>query len=493
MTTKEIMRIGSGSAANQRCTFGAPTRVVCGVIRRTVGVVAACLAVVGCKDLTNDPGLPAGTPDPAFYNTADGAIGLRTAAVYQMNLAIPQYLVDAGLLSDELIDRQVGSTVFNAGAGSVYTGVVTDALDERLLPEGITAQEGNDGIASYASLQSVRGAVNVALGALATYDTTAASRSQQRVMRGELYALEGYAEILLAEFFCSGVPLSTLDYKQDFTYAPSSTAAQVYTDANIKLDSALVLATGTDSVLNLARVLQGRAQLALGNYAAAADDVALVPPTFQYRVTIQASTMSNVNSGQRGTVSDREGGNGLPFLSSGDPRTATTVRCQPPDSRCPVVPLTMPAKYFSGITTAGYAPFVVADGIEAQLIQAEAQLQPASAPGGPWLTTLNQLRESIGLVDTTDPGTAAARVALLFHERAYWLFLTGHRQGDLRRLIRQYGSQPQFPEFRSDQQVYPTGIYPAPGTGRYGSDVTAPIPTTEYANPNYHGCRDRSA
>ena len=138
-------------------------------------------------------------------------------------------------------------------------------------------------------------------------------------------------------------------------------------------------------------------------------------------------------------------------------------------------------------------PSLVADGIEAQLIQAEAQLQPASAPGGPWLTTLNQLRESIGLVDTTDPGTAAARVALLFHERAYWLFLTGHRQGDLRRLIRQYGSQPQFPEFRSDQQVYPTGLYPAPGTGRYGSDVTVPIPTTEYANPNYHGCRDRSA
>ena len=357
MTTREIMRMWSGKAANQRRTFAEPTRVVYGcirrrVIRKTVGVVAACLAVVGCKDLTSDPGLPAGTPDPVFYNTADGAIGLRTAAVYQMNLAIPQYLVDAGLLSDELIDRYVGSSAYP----SVGTGTVTDALDERLLPEGVTAPQG-DGIASYALLQSVRGAANVAREALATYDTTAASRPQQRVMRGELYALEGFAEILLAEFFCSGVPLSTLDYKQDFTYQPSSTAAQVYTDANTKLDSALALATGTDSVLNLARVLKGRAQLDLGNYAAAADDVALVPTTFQYRVTIQASTMSNVNDGQRGTVSDREGGNGLPFLSSGDPRTATTVRCQPPDSRCPLVPLTMPAKYFSVITAAGYAPF----------------------------------------------------------------------------------------------------------------------------------------
>ena len=35
-----------------------------------------------------------------------------------------------------------------------------------------------------------------------------------------------------------------------------------------------------------------------------------------------------------------------------------------------------------------------------------------------------------------DPGTPDGRVDLLFHERAFWLYLTGHRQGDLRRLIR---------------------------------------------------------
>ena len=30
-----------------------------------------------------------------------------------------------------------------------------------------------------------------------------------RAYRGELYALEGYAEVLLADLFCSGVPLNT--------------------------------------------------------------------------------------------------------------------------------------------------------------------------------------------------------------------------------------------------------------------------------------------
>src|SRR6185312_11168296 len=99
-------------------------------------------------------------------------------------------------------------------------------------------------------------------------------------------------------------------------------------------------------------------------------------------------------------------------------------------------------------------------------------------------------RVSIGLSDTTDPGTADARVDLLFRERAFWLFATGHRQGDLRRLLRQYSAQ--YPRFQSEQKVYPTGVYTAPGTGRYGSDVTVPPPTSEYANPAYHGCLSRA-
>lgn len=35
--------------------------------------------------------------------------------------------------------------------------------------------------------------------------------------------------------------------------------------------------------------------------------------------------------------------------------------------------------------------------------------------------------------------TPAAQEDQLFKERAYWLFLTSHRLGDLRRLVRQYG------------------------------------------------------
>jgi hypothetical protein len=574
-----------------------------GSSRTALGIMSICLAGIGCKDLTSDPGLPAGTPDPATYYSVDGAIGMRVAAVSQLNTAIPHYLVETGLLADELIDRNTGSTT------KVGQTDILDPLDERLLPEGV-ANSTLDGSASYAYLQTVRGAANVALGALATYDTAAANRASQQLMRGELYAFQGYAELLLADFFCSGVPLSTLDYKQDFTYQPSSNTQQVYTDAKTKLDSALVLSVGNDSVLNMARVLKGRALLALGNYAAAADDVALVPTAFQYRLTVSLTTLSNFISGgsnQSGTVADSEGENGLPFLSSGDPRSAVTVMCSPPDMRCQTHTLTMPAKYFGVVTSAGYAPFVLANGIEARLIEAEAALH-ANPNTTQWLSILNTLRttglvtipeQSIldtlgvthcgdsygtcgaglggggsdpiygqpasgfpgysitattttagadqiflqngmsvknycnvhswyrpcysdnnmvvltltrpmsvywndgtggvnGLAPLADSGATltgaaagAARIAELFRERAYWLFMTGHRQGDLRRLIRQYGGQ--YAQFRSQQQVYPAGVYTAPGSGRYGNDTNAPIPITESANPNFHGCIDRNA
>jgi hypothetical protein len=157
----------------------------------------------------------------------------------------------------------------------------------------------------------------------------------------------------------------------------------------------------------------------------------------------------------------------------------------------------------------GSGAIVLASGVEARLIQAEAQLQASDVAS--WLATLNRLRTD-GTYDTrrnaqdstqtdtlwhagtggvarlrplADPGTPDARVDLLFQERGYWLFLTGHRQGDLRRLVRAYGRNP--------EGVYPTGPYPG-AFNIYGTDVTAPIPGAErVSNPLFTGCRSRGA
>jgi hypothetical protein len=75
-------------------------------------------------------------------------------------------------------------------------------------------------------------------------------------------------------------------------------------------------------------------------------------------------------------------------------------------------------------------------------------------------------------------------VNLLFRERGFWLFLTGQRQGALRRLIRQYG--------RTQETVYPIGAHPPTGLP-YGEDVTLPIPILEYVNPLFTGCLSREA
>lgn len=462
-------------------------------------IPSVCLVVFlsGCKDLTGSPGLPAGTPNPSSYNTPAGAVGMRNAAIFQVVNAVPQYLIESGLLTDELEDPETG---ISHGLQLQNGQALVDPLDERILTVGTTG-----GISSYNKLQTIREFANQAIGALATYDTAAARADSVKILRGELYAMKGYGEILLADLFCSGVPLSTLDFQGDFTYAASSTTQQVYLAAIAQLDTALTLASASDSVKNLALVLKGRAYLDVGNALAAVDDVTTVPDTFQYGTQITFSGESkNVTANEfsiTATVSDTEGHNGLPYRSSGDARTASvavTVNSVTGDS------LYFPQKYLAALSGSGYAPFLLASGIEARLIQAEAALQTAPNSGA-WLAILNALRANAainthGVIPAlpntlTDPGATltgnaqiVARVALLFRERAYWLFLDGHRQGDLRRLIRQYG-----PIGLTQDHVYPVGPYNGPGVGAYGTSIVVPIPVAEDANPHFHGCLNNAA
>ena len=72
---------------------------------------------------------------------------------------------------------------------------------------------------------------------------------------------------------------------------------------------------------------------------------------------------------------------------------------------------------------------------------------------------------------------------LLFYERGFTLFGEGHRVGDRRRLIRQYG--------RGAEEVFPTGAYHKGGF--YGTDTNLIIPLAEEDNPYFSGCLDRGA
>src|SRR6185437_8725735 len=223
--------------------------------------------------------------------------------------------------------------------------------------------------AVYGFLQKARGQSRESRGALAAFIPTGSNELQ-----GHLDAIEGYSEVYLADMFCSGVPLSTLDFGKDFTYKPGSSTIDIYKNAIALFDSALTLAADSDRILNFARVGKARALLDIGSYADAGTIVADVPNEFQYVLLYDQSTSPgainpDVNesfvskdfdlfgTGMLVTMTDAEGENGLPFMSSGDPRTAWVDNGVNQHGR----QLAYPAKY----SIAGDGPVVIASGIEA--------------------------------------------------------------------------------------------------------------------------------
>ena len=301
--------------------------------------------------------------------------------------------------------------------------------------------------------------------------------------QSEVLSLAGYAYILFAENYCSGVPFSTLDANNNIVYGDPQTREQMLQTAVAKFDSAITIATEKEAgdLLDLARVGKGRALLDLGQFADAAAAVADVSTSFEYLIRSSSNSLRQNNGIWNYTantfafsVPDREGENGLPYLSANDPRLDVVATGLRGFDRA--TPFNLQLKYPDLQSNV-----VLASGIEARLIQAEAQFR-AGTPG-PAIGTLNALRATVGLGALTDPGTEAARTDVMFRERAFWMWGTAHRLGDMRRLVRQY-SRPQ-------DTVFPVGEYHK--GGEYGSDVNFPVSSDERNNPNFTGCIDRSA
>ena len=325
---------------------------------------------------------------------------------------------------------------------------------------------------------------------------------------GEAYALEGMTYIYFGENYCSGVPISTATEDGTLTFGDPVPTTELFNQAIKRFDSALAYPgpASTTTVLNLAKVGKGRALLNLGQYAAAAAAVAGVPTTFTYGMTHTTALgrqyngmYAFINLNERFSVADLDGENGLNFRGANDPRV--------PWARIPANDVgfdNATPQYDQGKFASESATDVVANGVEARLIEAEAQLKAGDNAG--WLATLNALRATAGLTPTVfpagfpaafpaltplaDPGSTTAREDLMFRERAFWLYLTSHRLGDLRRLVRQYG--------RTANAVFPGGggkNYIINGNnkgGVFGSEVNLPIPFDETNNPQFTQCIDRN-
>ncbi|MEP6494576.1 MAG: hypothetical protein ABJF01_17960 [bacterium] len=350
----------------------------------------------------------------------------------------------------------------------------------------------------YTQAQQARGYTQDAINSLLKSEPTATGKI------GEMYFALGFAEMQLAEDFCNGLPFGlTLDGVPSYT-APLSSADAMKV-AIVHLDSAINMASGTDAISvnakNAALIAKGRAQVFLGQWAAAATTVASVATSYQYVLTFLAGSTSDANgfwimttNSQRYSVGDSVDASGqitnaIPFASAKDPRVPAANGASLSPVLKPFDAQTLP--YFVQQMFGRNDPIALVDGLDARLVEAEAKLQVADYAG--MMTILNALRTSppqqgtfkpvaLAAIATT-PATKDAATSLFFREKAFWTFSRGQRFGDLRRLVRQYN--------RTGNQVWPSGTFHKGGV--YGPDVNWPVTDNEKTNPNFTGCTDRNA
>jgi hypothetical protein len=419
------------------------------------GLVAAC----GALDVSDPTRI-----DATDLNNRTSADLQRKDAIRTLAVALGRGVLSSGVLADEFLsDPDPSSTTSDE-----------EVLDRR---QSLQYEQLVSGLASdYGAWHAVRLAATVALPQLRTYMPD----PPRPAYVGQILAVRGFATLQLGEHFCPGFPLhDVVDYK--LVYGPPRTTTEVFQQALADFDSAVVYAADTARFLDFARVGRGRTLLGLGRFADAAATVAPVPTAYVWnaeysnRTGPSHSLAFTRSGGSWRSVVDREGGTGLDYIAANDPRVQVTLLGPAHDGITGI--------YAMGKYPTPDAPIVVASGIEARLIEAEAALR-AGQPQ--WLTILNDLRQTQitpPMSPLADPGTEAARVDLLFRERAFWLFATGHRLGDLRRLVQHYG--------RAPETVFPSGAFRLGGL--YGTGTSIPFPAMDEAayNPAVTGCTSR--
>jgi hypothetical protein len=463
-----------------------------------VGAFAGSLAACDTDKLVKveDPARlqPSATATAASVpGLVNGAI--RTFDAGYSGLGDDAFLSASGVITDEFAWGDSFTTRF--------------AADRRILQ---TPQLGNISDAAYSRLMQAR---TQALRALAAVNKFEAELDDPDLFRTELQTTQGYVYVTLSEGWCGGVPFSTVPPEGDIdpsaiTYGAAQTTTQMNTAAVAAFDAALV----ADPSNALAMVGKGRALLNLGQYAQAEAAVSGVGDTFVYHIEHSTNTTDQNNSvaalmdNGRYTISNLEGGTtatgaalrpdnntsttnataeGLNFRMAQDPRLPFVA-----DGRC----FTSSIFCYKDLNYPNLTSDVpLASGVEARLIEAEAAMQRGD--GVTMMAKINALRAQVAallpllypeqqqvfpartagapsLAPLVDPVTPDARRDMLFRERAFWMYATGHRQGDLRRLVRNYG----LPQ----ASVFPSGPYFRAAGTNFGSDVAFPVRFTEETN-----------
>lgn len=430
--------------------------------------------------------------DPSFVQSASGADGVRVGTLGRFNANTTggeSMFLYGGLMGDEFT------------TGDTFTQRIE--TDQRAL----TPENGNVQTA-YRGLHLVRIGSLQARELLRRYPFPA---GQQEWRLAEMYFTEAYMINLLAEHFCNGQPLSSIE---GFVETPSARIPtdSLYRIAQAKVDSGVTLigalATTNDvRVRNALQVLRARIALNQGNFALAATAASTVPTSFtwdqEHTLTVRTpGVWSLVNNQRRYIVSNNEGPLAMGFANAvQDPRVPS---CQPGTggfntAACAALNITnvnsfdsnnlaVPRMRYQLIWETDSRNVSLVNGLQARLFEAEAQnrLGNFTTASTGSLAILNALRAAppayvlpgrtiTGLTPLVDPATADGQRDLIFREKGFWLFGTGHRFGDLRRMMRQYNM--------TQNQVWPNGVWQINRVPGYSTDVTFPTPAAEANNP----------
>ena len=451
--------------------------------RRVASVVAAVAVMLPLTACDTDKLLEITDPDRTTPATLDDPTQIGTivaGAVSEFNRSFSGPGGDAFTSSVALMTDETHST---------GTFTTRTAVDRRNL---FPPSSGNTPDGAYRNLHKARRATKDAAADLVRFEMQSDPRFAQ------MKALEGFTYVALAEGYCTPIPFSdVVDGVRESGMPISGTEA--FNRGIERFEIAISANAGRFS--DMARLGKARALLMLGQVAAAAAEVQGVSTNFFIEVEHsdnsggQNNPLWSLQSNGRYSIGDNEGINGLNFRTGhqaglvGDPRT----NWWEDDNRGfdPAFPLFVTRRHNRRTSNS-----IIADGIDARLIEAEAAMSSNFAAT---LVILNDLRANVDallsarvddytaeagsnavapntvLNPLVDPGTDALRVDLLFQERAFWLFAQGRRLGDMRRLVNNYG--------RSQASVYPTGDYHKGGV--HGNDVVFSLDFSEINNLNY--------
>lgn len=463
---------------------------------RTVPIALVAVAASACDLNTTllEPQQP-GVIDPTSVTGATGAEALRVGALGRL-----ARFTAGGNNNQEGLWQLSGLLTDEYKSGDTFTQ--RNEIDQR----NVQANNGNVQ-SEYTVVQQSRGYASDALAALKAVNADGWKRAQ-------MLFVAGFAEMTLGELFCNGIPLGTTEGGVP-KYTQPLTNVQVLQAALARYDEGLT-AVGTATDVNSTeiryalRVARARTLIDLGRFTDAATAIggeAGVPTNFQFVVRFSTASTTDDNNiwtmfqGTRryivgdsvdlmlGTTTENRIFNAIPYPRLGDPRVPTAGDSKNAagtkgfDTQTPYVE--------QRIWTGRDDPVPVVSGIDARLIEAEAQLKAGDYLG--MMLTLNALRGGSRTIGTyvvpampalvAAPTTEAEAADIFFREKALWTYGRGQRMNDLRRMVRQY--------LRPQNTVFPSGTFFKGGS--YGSDVNFPVTDNEKNNPNFKGCTDRAA